>query len=211
MINKLLKNKKGQAQVWDYMDLMFTVIILIFIFFFVGFLIDSERGGIKEKMKSVSNSIRQTDLLLVNFKLEAGSLPREVMFKNDGSNPHILNELEFSDFTTGIPGESTSVVMKDDTGPCYLECKLEELLFDLNPNYEDKGNHFIVEYPGDDEPLIIGNKGACGEVCSIDKIYLPSFEGGIVKVTYVVCDKSVFGGMMVFHSACNVGNGVWWE
>ena len=211
MINVLLKNKKGQSQTWDYIDLMFTFLILIFIFFFVGFLIDSEKGGIQQRINAVSNSIRQTDLLLVNFKFEGGFLSRDIISKNDGSNPYIPNNFEFSSFTTGVPGESTFVSTEVDESPCYLECKLEELLLDLNPNYKNKGNHFIVEYPGDEKPLIIGNKGACGEVCSVDEIYLPSFEKGIVNVTYVVCDKSVFGSLMVFHSACDIESGVWWE
>ena len=190
MINALLKNKRGQSQVWDYTDLLYTVIILTFIFFFVGFLVDSEKLVIQERIKFVSNTIKQTDSLLVNFKLEGSSLSRDVMLRNDGSNPYLLAESGFPNFATGVPGESTSTVTEYSS--CDLECQLEELLLELNPEYKTLGNHFIIEYSEDDH-IIVGKTDQCKQVCNIDEIYLPSFEEGVVRVTYVACGKSQSG------------------
>ena len=64
----MINNKKGQGQIWHFLDLMFTMIILVFIFFFISILISTEKETTIDKISEISNEFKVKDALMVYLK-----------------------------------------------------------------------------------------------------------------------------------------------
>ena len=86
----MIINKKAQGQIWHFVDLMFTFFILIFIFFFVSFLINTEKESTVDKISAVSNEFKAEDALMVYLQS-----PVELEISGENQSMTIADSLMF--------------------------------------------------------------------------------------------------------------------
>jgi hypothetical protein len=148
-------NKRGQSQIWNFKDLMFTFLMLIFIFFAISTFLNAETNKIEDKVYYKTSSFKAVDVSLTYLKFHSTLMPG----------------LTMGDLIT-LYCEGTQVPLVSET---------EKFLKEFFPlTYDEK--FFQISCPA--PLLIIGREGICSTREAHSRIQIPSLSNKIIHIFY---------------------------
>ena len=155
----MIMNKRGQSQIWNFKDLMFTFLMLIFIFFAISTFLNAETNKIEDKVYYKTSSFKAVDVSLTYLKFHSTLMPG----------------LTMGDLIT-LYCEGTQVPLVSET---------EKFLKEFFPlTYDEK---FFQINCSETTPLIIGKKKTCSTREAHSRIQIPSLSNKIIHIFY--CHK----------------------
>lgn len=169
----MIQNKKAQGQIWHFLDLMFTFFMLIFIFFFVTFLINTEKENIVDKISTVSNEFKAEDALMVYLQS-----PVELIIEETKQEMTVADSLMFFEIRDEFVGQGL-VNAKNLLDPIYGSTKWAVNV--CYPRSEHSGRCWLTFNDGRWQAT---KKGPSGNLLAEAETKIPSLKEGDITVKF---------------------------
>ena len=172
----MINNKKAQGEFWHFIDLMFTSFILIFIFFFVTFLINTEREITVDKINAMSYDFKASDASIVYLQS-----PIELDINGEKQVMTIADSLMLVEIEN-YDNQVTPILKRTKKllDPIYGPTK-----WAINICYPRRGKHVVLCWLTFNRGRWLATKkGSDGNFLAEVKTKIPSLNGGDITVKF---------------------------